>query len=461
MNQNAKIRSAQNLIEQSQKILCLTREKANPEGLISLLALQQWLESKGKRVISVVPNDLDPKWQFLAGKESLQKRIPESKNLTLCVDTQQTEIEHLKYTQHTDQLEIILTPKDGATITPEMIHFQPVVEKFDLIIVLDSPNLESLGRAFIDHPELFAQNPILNISTDLENEFFGTLPLVEMQKSTTTEILCDLVDLKKNPIEPNLANLLLTGLICGTGSFLEPNTTPSALEYASLLQEKGADQSDIIENLFKKKSIPTLKIWGRILLALEVDPLHRIGWASLHPADLEIAKASTQDIDQIADQLLRFTHGTDLVALLFESESETQIQLRINHPSIDPHCLQKTFGGEIVPNGLDIKITDRTVSEIEGHFLETLIKLQCERLKIEDQTLQKLRLNAMRNQNQTHHTQKIETNPPNLSPKAPEVIPFRAPLQPHEKTGKIGDHIHDESEKKNTSPKKSGIPKAE
>lgn len=438
------------LIRRANKILCVTREKTEGDGICAILALQKLLSKQKKEIYSVVPHGVNKNLTFLSGVENIQTDLGENGDFVISISTKNNDVERVKYVIEDEFVDILVTPKSG-NFTSSDVTFRQNVGEFDLILVLDSPNLESLGKLFENHAKLFSMVPIINISSNPANEYFGKVNLVEPQKSSTSEIIYDLIS--KIPtfsefLDSDLATILLTGILSSTNSFLGNNSTAQSFEVAAQLQELGAYQSDIIENLFKKKSLQTLKIWGRILGNLQVDPVHKIAWSNVTKSDFEITESKPSDVDHIANNLLRFVQKVDLVGLLVEYPEKTLVQICSANPSISFTELQKLFGGELIENGLEIEIYKKRVAEIEGDFLKALLRFQKEKLGIPEAVeLQKLELlvKTDASENQTNFSQVSEDFSANVKPTPPAEIPFIAPFQPHESTGKIGSF---QSEKK-------------
>lgn len=431
------------LIRRAKKILCVTREKTEGDGICAILALQKLLLKQKKEIYSVVPHGVNKNLMFLSEVEKIQTDLGENGDFVISISTEKNDVERVKYTIEEDFVDILVTPKSG-NFTASDVTFRQNVGDFDLILVLDSPNLESLGSLFENHANLFSMVPIINISSNPANEYFGKVNLVEPQKSSTSEIVYDLISeipAFSDFLDSDLATILLTGILSSTRSFLNNNSTAQSFEVASELQKIGARQSDIIENLFKKKSLQTLKIWGRIFGNLQVDPVHKIAWSNVTHSDFEIAESTPSDVDNVANNLLRFVQKVDLVGLLIEYPEKTLVQICSASPSIYFTELQKLFGGELIENGLEIEIYKKRVAEVEGDFLKALLRFQKEKLGIpESVDLQKMELVIKSDgfENQTNFSQVSDDFSEVVKPTPPAEIPFIAPFQPHESTGEIG-----------------------
>ena len=104
------------------------------------------------------------------------------------------------------------------------VSFQHGMNKFDLIFVMDTGNLEHLGALYEDNVEMFFNTPVINIDHHASNTDFGQVNMVDVNASSTTEVLYEFFDYlekktNKKFITEDIATLLLAGIITDTGSF--------------------------------------------------------------------------------------------------------------------------------------------------------------------------------------------------------------------------------------------------
>ncbi len=433
------------LIERANKILIVaSANQSTGDAICGVLALQIMLTRQGKKVTSVAQDSVPEKFHFLSGAKLVRNDLGENGDFVISLSTDNAEIDRIKYQIHERNVDIIVSPKKGK-FSPEDVNFKKSTGDFDLIITVGANNLEELGAIFAENTEVFASLPIINISNSIDNEFFGKMNLVDLSTSSNCEILFDLFlqdEESKKSIDADVATILLAGIISETDSFREKTATAHSFEIASQLQIMGAMQPDIIENLFKKQSLTTLKVWGRILGNLDIDKNHKIAWSRLTRADFEIAQANSKQIGNFTSDLLRHAKESDLAVLFIEKDEDVEIQIRTNQPNVDLQKLNSYLGAVGHKNkfGLNFLIMHKSISEIETDFMRLLVNFQKERLQIPAEVkVEKIKLIP----------QKIDDSkdlfPRNtgtsikeeIVPIAPEHIPFEAPFQPHENAGKI------------------------
>jgi bifunctional oligoribonuclease and PAP phosphatase NrnA len=152
-----------------------------------------------------------------------------------------------------------------------------------LIICLGINNLESLGDVYDKNIEFFYKTPIINISCNPANEDFGQINLVDINLSTVSEIIYKIIKEEVDVvINENIATNLLTGIIIKTKNFKNPDLTPETLAAASSLISLGARREEIINQLYRFKKVPDLKLWGRVLNNLKISEDKKIVWSTLN-----------------------------------------------------------------------------------------------------------------------------------------------------------------------------------
>ncbi len=430
------------LIRRAEKILCVTQSPAKTDGICCALAMQNCLKKIGKEIVIIAPEGLAHQYNFLPGEKEVETALEEKGNFVISLSTKKAEVERVKYTIEDESVDIIVTPKSGNFAAKDVI-FKHHLAHFDLIITLDTPNLNSLGTVFSENTELFAEYPIINISSDPSTEDFGRVNLVDPAASSSAELCFNL--LKKEAsfaklIDEDIATILLSGVIVSTGSFLDKNVCPSSFQAANELQALGGRQSEIIDHFFKQKSLATLKIWGKIFGSLQLDPVHRIAWSQISQNDLSGCEANIQDIDKISDEILRFIQPVDFSVLVIEDDNQVITQVRSNQSHVNWQAFSEHFTTEDHENGINIITKNSSLTDTESQILSYLLNIQKQKLNIDyELPIQKKSLEPEDKHNHIHAeiNLKPEQTKAAVKPTPPADVPFDAPLQPHESTGKL------------------------
>jgi phosphoesterase RecJ-like protein len=414
-----------------EKILILGSEKPLIDDICAIEATRRILSKNGKKVTSLltkIPQNLN----FL-GDFKFENDLGESGDFIISVSTKNTSAERVKYNISEDSIDISVSGKSGR-FSPKDVSFKKNIDHFDAIFVFGANSYEKMGIVFEQNATIFADSLVINFSENSNNESFGKINFVEPTASSVCEILFEKISQNKELslfLTKDVVTLLATGIISKTDSFLNKNTTAKSLEICGNLQKMGVDQSNIIENLFKQKSLQTLKIWGRILGNLAIDENYVFSWSSATKADFEISESIPSNIADFSNELLRHAESVDFTVLFIEHEDKTNVEIRSSKAVIDFEEMNKLFGnvGEQVLNGLNFEVEGKTVAEIEADFLRILRNFQQKRLNLpKDIKPKKMKTVPFKKDSFQIEKEKLS------SPLAPENIPFDAPLQPHEKS---------------------------
>lgn len=336
-------------IKSAERILVLTHQNPDGDALGSLLALYLVLKKIGKDVTAVVPEQYPQAFNFLPTLPTLPRKFTGTKDFVISIDTSKVKVDRLGYKHNSEEnkLNIVITPLAGSFGEGD-VTFSQGTFKYDLIIVLDSSDLERLGQFYDGQNALFYETPVINIDHHAGNDFFGKVNWVDLTSTSTAEVLVSLMESlarEKPLLDEDIATALLTGIITDTGSFQNANTTPKSLTVAAQLVAAGARQQEIIRHVFKTKPLTTLKLWGRVLESVQEDQEHRFIWAKVTKEDLAETGASEIETSGVIDELLKSAPNIDFALLLVERGTDLHGSLRSVGQGIDVSIIAKLFGG--------------------------------------------------------------------------------------------------------------------
>lgn len=367
-------------INRAKEILITFKKNFSGDSIASALALQKTLKKMDKRVNITASNFSLPKqYNFLPNHQDIKSELYHLKKFTISVDTSQAPIEELSYDKEGEELKIYLMPKTGSYSKADL-GFVSSDYRYDLIFVIDSPDLESLGVLYEKNAEFFYQTPIINIDHSPANEYFGQINKVDLTATATSEIIYSLiVVLGEDLIDENIATCIYTGMTDKTRSFKSQNITPETLNIASKLIQLGADREKIVTCLYRTKSIQTLKLWGRALTRIQLDPKLKLVWATLSLADFDKAGANINNLNGLIDEIIMETPQAETIVLFLETGDQTITTRVYTTHRVNALGITKTFS----PNGnkqySSFSIKDKRLAEAEREIIEA-IKTELEKI---------------------------------------------------------------------------------
>lgn len=332
-------------INNSKNILITTAKYFNGDQIATALAWYWFLKKLNKNVEIVIDGfQKSEEFNFLPDIEAIKNQLDHLKKITISLDISQSEIEELSYGIIDKELLLYLTPKKGV-IRPEDLKFKDCNFRFDLIITLGCQELESLGKIYDHHPDFFYQTTIINIDFSSQNERYGQINLIDLNKVALSEIIYELLKkLNEDFIDEKIATCLLTGITAATNSFKSLRLTPECLTTASQLIALGADKEKIITNLYRNKKIITLNLWGKILTNLKAED--KIIWSTVSLGDWQNQNFQNSDFINVINELLTTAQQADILILFVEQSAGTKIYLYNNNLNYNLTPLIRRFNGE-------------------------------------------------------------------------------------------------------------------
>ena len=116
------------------------------------------------------------------------------------------------------------------------------------------------------------------------------------------------------------ADCLLTGIISATHSFQKQNTTPNSMNLASYLIEKGADQQNIVQYLYKTQPLSLIKLWGKAMANLNNDDKNDLIWTILSQEEIKSTNSQTNDLYTVLKKIKQNYSDGKIYIILYEND---------------------------------------------------------------------------------------------------------------------------------------------
>ena len=326
-------------LTQHQQLYETIQKSANPlitfgknwsgDALAASLAMANFLKKIGKTAEIVSPNfSLPYAYKFLAEAEKIKSHAGHLKNIVISIDVKNNQHPQLDYRAEEGKLHIHLL-SNANQLSKSDITVNDSTYKHDLIITLNTPDLESFEELFHENTDFFYQVPIINIDHTPENEHYGQINFINLTASSVSEIIYDFLDkADANLLDETIATYLLTGMIEKTKSFKIPTVTPKSLNVASRLMAAGAERGAIIQNLYQRQTVGALKLWGRVLMSLKTDDLQKVAWAEITENDFLETRALPLDLTGVIDELIVSIPSVELTALFYDKDNRKTCLLK-------------------------------------------------------------------------------------------------------------------------------------
>ncbi len=291
-------------LDQVNKLAIIFNQNWSGDSLAAALALKALLLKLGKQID--LAGDGAKKsnlFNFLPGFNDLKTELAAGSEFIINLGLAKTKIKDLKYRLGQNQLEIVVTPDRGSFSTNDLTG-RASNFPYNTVIMINCAELAEAGTIFTDWSELFYQATIINIDTQGTNDHYGQINLINGQAAGSSEIIWQLFKTETSLIDTDVATLLLAGIISATNNFTLSRLSPQTLTSASDLLKLGARREDIIDKLYRQKSLGVLKLWGNALTKLTVSANQKIAWTILDYQVIKNAKATRHDLLSLIQDLI-------------------------------------------------------------------------------------------------------------------------------------------------------------
>jgi nanoRNase/pAp phosphatase (c-di-AMP/oligoRNAs hydrolase) len=359
-------------LDTSKEILMLIPENPSADAVGSAWALYYFLEKRNVSTTIAFSNHLNPKFNFLEKPKKILTEISGARDFVLSFDTSRNKIMGIRQEEKDGRFNILVTPEKGS-VDPRDFSFILAKFKYDLVIVLDSPDLEKLGKIYLDNSDLFFEVPVANIDHRSDNENFGQINLVDVTASSCAEIIYEIIDtIESTAIDKKIATCILTGLIGATESFQKKNTTPKSLGIAATLMNQEADQQEIIRWLFKTQPLHILKLWGRAMAKINWDNDDKLAWSTLSVEDFVQSRSSAEDLPLILEKLEENYSDGKIFMLVRNDTPQTSVaHIRASHIETMKKIYPQ-FDGNIKRGSLEVQVKNPNPENVARAIAEKI-----------------------------------------------------------------------------------------
>jgi len=215
---------------------------------------------------------------------------------------------------------------------------------FDTIISLDCGSL-SRTTLIEEIKTKKAYQKVIEFDHHIKIDNFSEIEVRDPVAASTTEVLYHFIKTVNLRFNKNIANCILTGILTDTANFLYPSTSENTIQIASDMLIYGAKFPQITEEAYRNKSIGAMKLWGKAIENLQINPKYKIAYTILKDEDISTCDCDEEELEGIAG----FMGNMDNInALLFLRETKNggyKGSMRTSLDEIDVSRLANKLGG--------------------------------------------------------------------------------------------------------------------
>lgn len=229
-------------------------------------------------------------------------------------------------------------PFCDAILPPEAVQgYSP-----EILVVLDAGMLKRIGDDL--SRTLIPTKAIVNIDHHATANHFGNYNLVEVEASSTSEIVYQLIKHHGAPIGRDRALCLYTGIMFDTGCFRYANSTPAAHRIAADLINAGVSVDEIYRFVYEAAPVGRIRLLSEVLQTLGVTPDGKIAWVYATQEMFRKTGMGREEVDGFINHIRAIDTVEFAVLVIEQEDGRSKASLRSKR-FVDVGEIAAEFGG--------------------------------------------------------------------------------------------------------------------
>lgn len=274
------------LLKSPKQIVIVPHKNPDGDAMGSALGLYHYLKKLNHQVTLITPNDYPDFLKWIPGDSTVLK-----------YDSQTKESDNL-------------------------------IQKADIIFTLDFNALHRTGNM----EPVLAESKAIKIMIDHHQapDDFATYVFSDVAMSSTCEMVYHFIDMLEDTknIDANIATCLYVGIMTDTGSFRFSCTSSHTHRIAAILIEKGANNSQIHNNVYDTNTYEKLQLLGCALSNLKIIPEYRTAYITLTQKELTKFNYKKGDTEGVVNYGLSLNNIV-MAAIFIEDRQEGIIKISL------------------------------------------------------------------------------------------------------------------------------------
>lgn len=282
MKYDQQITELKKILPAAKKILITLPANAQIDQLAAGLSIFLTLESQGKQVSIVSDDTIKVGQAYLFGVDHVQKNTPQTNggNLTITLEGVAASnntipaLEKLDWYAENNNLNLVFHVLPGQTFQPAKIvpHYQG--SGFEVIFVVGSVNLNTLGNVYLQNPQIFSGTHVVDIDNQTANTGFGQTNILDTNASSVCEMASFLITDLGFSLTADPASNLLAGIFDATNNLTNNKATAETyMAVANCLRVGGRKPS---QPQTQPQAVPSYD-WSALIPASPAQPTPSAG----------------------------------------------------------------------------------------------------------------------------------------------------------------------------------------
>ncbi len=212
--------------------------------------------------------------------------------------------------------------------------------KPELFISLDCGGIDRIND---EHLEIFKKaSTTINIDHHISNDSFGDINIVDVEKTSASEVVYDLIvslcEPDKYVLEP-----IYAGIVFDSGGFKYSKTSSNTHDIASIAHKKGIDFNKLYTNVMGSHSLTEMSMFTRAIANMKYDLENKIIYSYITKEDFNEFNGSKDDVGGVVSYLLN-TEGFMVSVFIYEKENHIN-KISMRSKKLDVNLVASHFGG--------------------------------------------------------------------------------------------------------------------
>ncbi len=244
----------------SKSIAVVAPKDSSVDQMAAALSLFLSLQAAGRQVSIATPENPLVELSHLVGIDKVKTSLGGSSgDLVVSFPYNEGEIEKVSYTLEDGLLNIVVKAGElGFSSDQKDVKYTRPQGGLDLLFIVGAARISDLGKLF--DPELLKETTVVNIDNNSQNQGFGDIVMVSTRLSSVSEQIANVLMSLNLPMDLDIAQNLLDGILSATNNFQSPNTSALALEMGGVLMRNGAKRESLSREMastaFNRPQIP-------------------------------------------------------------------------------------------------------------------------------------------------------------------------------------------------------------
>ncbi len=240
----ADISRFQQVLETAKSAVVLLPENPSMDAVASGLSLALSLKKQGLSTVVSSPVPMTVEFNRLVGVNNVREDLGDKNLVISFADYPADGIERVAYNIENGEFVLTIVPKPGQTApkSDQIITNYSGISS-DLVIVIGANYPEGLGR-FAENKELLEQQNLAIVGNTPLSGWPSAIELIEASSSSISDVVADIIEQSKLPIDEDIATNLFMGLQAGTQNFTGRNVGAQTFSRAANLLSQGARRDD-------------------------------------------------------------------------------------------------------------------------------------------------------------------------------------------------------------------------